>query len=93
MAAIAKERALQIATDHAARVPLEHPDYRLAFELSGRIGDEWLFAYRIECLKNIPPEEQEQFAGAGGFVVSAKGEVRDLSVPMFIEAERKVDTR
>ena len=93
MAAIAKERALQLATDHAARVSLDHPDYRMAFELSGRIGDEWLFAYRLECLRNIPPEEQEQFAGAGGFVVSAKGEIRDLSVPMFMEAERKVDAR
>ena len=93
MAAIAKERALQIATDHAARVPLDHPDYRLTFDLLGRIGDEWLFAYRTECLKNISPKEQEQFAGAGGFIVSAKGEVRDLSVPMFIEAERQIDTR
>jgi hypothetical protein len=93
MAAIAKAQALQIAKDHAARAPLGHPDYRLGFELSGRIGDEWLFAYRIECLKDIPPEEQERFAGAGGFVVSAKGQVRDLSVPMFMDAERKVDTR
>ena len=93
MAAIAKEQALQIAMDHAARVPLDHPDYRLRFDLSGRIGDDWLFAYRIECLKDIPPEEQVQFAGAGGFVVSAIGQVRDLSVPMFMEAQRKVETR
>ena len=93
MAAISKERALQLAMDHAARVPFDHPDYRLGFELSGRIGDEWLFAYRIECLKHIPPEEQEQFAGAGGFIVSANGQVRDLALPAFMEAERKVDTR
>lgn len=93
MAAIAKEQALQIAMDHATRVPLDHPDYRLRFDLSGRIGDDWLFAYRIECLKDIPPEEQEQFAGAGGFLVSAKGQVRDLSVPMFMEAQRKVETK
>lgn len=93
MAAIAKEQVLQIAMDHAARVPLDHPDYRLRFDLAGRIGDDWLFAYRIECLKDIPPEEQEQFAGAGGFVVSANGQVRDLSVPMFMEAQRKVETR
>ena len=93
MAAIAKEQALQIAMDHAARVPLDHPDYRLRFDLLGRIGDDWLFSYRIECVKDIPPEEQEQFAGAGGFVVSAKGQVRDLSVPMFMEAQRKVETR
>lgn len=93
MAAIAKEQALQIAINHAGRVPLDHPDYRLGVELSGCIGDEWLFAYRIECLKDIPPEEQERFAGAGGFLVSAKGEVRDLSVPMFIEAERKISAR
>jgi hypothetical protein len=93
MAAISKERALQLAMDRAARVPLDHPDYRLGFELSGRIGDEWLFAYRIECLKDISPEEQEQFAGAGGFIVSANGQVRDLALPVFMEAERKVDTR
>jgi hypothetical protein len=93
MAAIARQQALQIATGHAARVPLGHPDYRLGFELSGRIGDEWLFAYRIECLKDIPTEQQEQFAGAGGFVVSEKGQVRDLSVPMFMEAVRKVDAK
>ncbi|MDH5579129.1 MAG: hypothetical protein OEZ09_11795 [Betaproteobacteria bacterium] len=59
MAAITKEQAQQLAKDHAARVPLSHPDYRLGFTLSGRIGDEWLFAYRIECLKNVPPEEQD----------------------------------
>ena len=93
MAAIAKEQALRIAADHAAEVSLDHPDYRLEFELSGRVGDEWLFAYRIQCLKDIPQEEQEQFAGAGGFLVSAKGDVRDLSVPMFIEAERRVATK
>ena len=91
MATIAKQRALEIATNHVARVPLGHPDYRMGFELSGRIGDEWLFSYRIECLKDIPPSEQEQFAGAGGFIVSANGEARDLSVPMFIEAEREVE--
>ncbi len=89
MAAIAKEEALRIAKEHVAGVPLDHPDYRFGFELSGSIGDEWLFAYRIRCVKDIPEEKQERFAGAGGFLVSAKGEVRDLSVPMFIEAERK----
>jgi hypothetical protein len=92
MATIAKQRALQIATDHAARVTLGHPDYRMGFELSGRIGDDWLFAYRIQCRKDIPVSEQEQFAGAGGFIVSANGDTRDLSVPMFIEAERKVES-
>jgi len=90
MAAIAKEEALRIATTHVGRAPLDHPDYRLGFELSGSIGNEWLFAYRIHCIKDIPEEEQEHFAGAGGFLVSAQGEVRDLSVPMCIEAERKV---
>lgn len=93
MAAIGRERALQLAMEHTARALLDHPDYRLRFEISGRIGDEWLFAYRIECLKDIPPQEVEQFAGAGGFIVSANGQIRDLSVPMFMEAERKVDTR
>ena len=93
MAAIAKEEALRIATAHVARVPLHHPNYRLGFELSGSIGNEWLFAYRIHCVKDIPEEEQERFAGAGGFLVSEQGEVRDLSVPMFIEAERLLQAR
>jgi len=94
MVTITKERAVQIATDHVARMPLlDSPDYRLGFELSGRMGDEWLFAYRIECLKDIPAEQQELFAGAGGFVVSANSQVRDLALPMFVEALRKVDGR
>ena len=93
MAAIAKEEALRIATAHVACVPFHHPDYRLGFELSGSIGDQWLFAYRIHCVKEIPEDEQERFAGAGGFLVSTQGEVRDLSVPMFIEAERKLEGR
>ena len=90
MAAITWERALQIARDHAAQVRIDHPDYRLGFALSGQVGDAWLFAYRLECVKDIPAHEQERFAGAGGFIVSAEGEVRDLSVPMFIEAEAKI---
>ena len=73
MAAIAKEQALHIAKNHIARASLGHPDYRLVFDLSGQIGDEWLFAYRIECLKDIPPDEWERFAGAGGFIVSSDG--------------------
>jgi hypothetical protein len=89
MAAIAKEQALQMANGHVAQVPLKHPDYRMGFKLSGRLGDEWLFAYRIECLKDIPPQDQEQFAGAGGFIISADGKIRDLPVPMFMEAARK----
>jgi len=93
MPPIAKERALVIAADHAAQTKLDYPDYRLGFELSGQVGDAWLFAYRLECLKDIPQEEQEQFAGAGGFLVSAQGDVRDLSVPMFIDAEQKVSAR
>lgn len=93
MAAIAKDEALGIATAHVGRARLDHPDYRLGFELFGLIGDEWLFAYRIHCVKDIPEEEQERFAGAGGFLVSAQGKVRDLSVPMFIDAERKVEAR
>ena len=90
MPAVTKERALQIAQSHIAEASLGHPDYRLVFDISGQVGDEWLFAYRIECLKDIPPEEWERFAGAGGFIVSPSGQVRDISVPMFIEAERKL---
>ena len=91
MAAITKEEALRIAAAHVARVPLHHPDYRVGFELSGAIGDEWLFAYRIHCVKDIQEEEQEDFAGAGGFLVTAQGDVSDLSVPMLIEAESKLE--
>lgn len=91
MAGIAKERALQIAAGHVASVALGHPDYRMGSELAGRIGDAWLFSYRVECLKDIPAAERDQFAGAAGFIIAAHGEIRTLSVPMFIEAGRKVD--
>ena len=37
---IAKDEAVRIATNYASRAPLDHPDYRLGFVLSGRIGDE-----------------------------------------------------
>jgi hypothetical protein len=91
MAAITKEQALQLAARHIPSTSLGHPDYRLVCDVSGRIGDGWLFAYRVECLKDIPLEEWERFAGGGGFIVSSSGEIQTLSVPMFIEAERKVD--
>ena len=93
MARIAKERALEIAAQHAGGVPLGHPDYRMSAELTGAVDDEWLFAYRVKCLKDIPPMEQEQFAGPGGFLVGVRGQVRELSVPMFMEAAKKVEAR
>jgi len=90
---VTKEQAIKIATEHTAQVPLDHPDYRMNFELTGSLGDEWLFEYLIECLKDIPLEKQELFAGAGGFVVSSTGQVRGLTVPMFSEAEQLVNTK
>jgi hypothetical protein len=68
MAAIAKKEALRIAIQHAARKPLNHPDYCLRFELSGRVGDEWPFAYRIHCLKDIPKSELANRALAEKFL-------------------------
>ena len=88
--AIGQEEAIRIATDHTGRVQLDDRDYRMEFKLVGMVGNDWLFAYRIRCLKDIPPEKQERFLGAGGFLVSAAGEVQDLSVPTFMQAEPKV---
>ena len=88
-----KDAALRMAAAHVAGVPLEHPHYRLGFELSGTIDDGWLFAYRLDCVQDIPEEEQECFAGAAGFIVSARGDLCELSVPLFIEAQQKLRLR
>jgi len=90
--AVGQVEAIRIATDHTGRIQLDDRDYRMEFELVGMVGNDWLFAYRIRCLKDILPKKQERFAGAGGFLVSVAGEVQDLSVPMFIQAERKART-
>ena len=82
-----KEQAIKLAEEHTSQVTLDHPDYRLNCKLIGNIDEEWLFSYQIECLKNIPIEKQQQFAGAAGFIVSSTGQVRELTVPMYIEAE------
>jgi hypothetical protein len=90
-AAIPKNEAYRIAKDHVARTHIGHPDYRLAFDLYGYVGEEWLFGYSIECLKDVAPENQEQFAGAGGFLVSVDGRARDLPVPEFIKVAGTVN--
>jgi hypothetical protein len=90
MVTIGKEEAVKIAEKHASALHLDHPDYRMECELRGRTPDGWLFSYRIRCLKDIPPQEQEKFAGAPGFLVSRDGATRELSWPMYVEIERRL---
>lgn len=90
MAPLTRAAAEQIAADHVSQASSGHPAYRVGYQLTGRIGDQWLFEYEIDCATNIPVENQEQFAGAGGFLVSAGGSIRIVSVPELIELEQRL---
>lgn len=90
MAAIGKEDAVRLAEEHASASRLDHPDYRMGCELRGSTSEGWLFSFRIRCIKDIPPQEQEKFAGAAGFLISRDGAARDLSWPMYAEVEKGV---
>jgi hypothetical protein len=82
---ISRDEAFQKAVRHAASGSLGHPDYFLECEFRREVEDGWLFEYQIRCRRDIPPEDWERFAGAAGFVVSTTGQIRDLSVPMYVE--------
>ncbi|HSC94290.1 MAG TPA: hypothetical protein VLC73_04935 [Burkholderiales bacterium] len=88
--AIGKEDAMRLAEKHASASDLDHPDYRMECQLQGHTPEGWLFSYRIRCLKDIPPQEQEKFAGAAGFLISPAGTVQDLSWPMYAEVEKRL---
>lgn len=90
MAHIARFEAEQIAANHVSHTSSGHPDYRVGCRLLGQAGDDWLFEYEIHCLKNVPVEQQVQFAGAGGFLVSPCGRVSSISVPELIEFEQRL---
>jgi hypothetical protein len=90
MATIGKDAAVKVAEKHASASHLDHPDYRMECEFRGSTPEGWLFSYRIRCLKDIPPQEQEKFAGAAGFLISRDGKVRDLSWPMYVDLEKGV---
>ncbi|VAW82954.1 hypothetical protein MNBD_GAMMA12-3087 [hydrothermal vent metagenome] len=47
------------------------------FKFKGCVAEEWLFEYRIKCLKFTL--RQKYFCGAAGFIVSSKGEIRVLT--------------
>jgi hypothetical protein len=87
--AIAREEALRLAESHAKGC-FKNPEYQTWHEYSGRVANGWLFSYRYRYLKEVPPGEEFRYAlvGAGGFIVSSEGVVRDLSVPQYHEAEQ-----
>ena len=90
MATIGKDAAVKLAAKHASASHLDHPDYRMECELRGSTPEGWLFSYRIRCLKDIPSQDQEKFAGAPGFLVSREGGIRDLSWPMYTKIEKEL---
>ena len=89
---VPREEAIRIASVHLAEIELGHPDYRLVSDLLGQDrSGRWVFSYRVECLKDIPPESQERWGGAGGFMVAADGGVQVLAWPAFQEKRRRLE--
>jgi hypothetical protein len=71
----ARRRAMQ----HLLAEPLPHPDYQYRLGDGRRLDEGWYFDYAIACVRDIPAEQQEAFAGAAGFIVEDSGEVRDVA--------------
>ena len=67
------QEALAAAQSHVAEAPLDHPDYRMSFSQGREIPEGWYFDYTIEPVRPIPESEQEQFAGAPGFIIPSSG--------------------
>jgi hypothetical protein len=93
MATISPDQAFQVAATHAAGVSLEHPDYKMECQFEADLPDGWLFQYRIKCLRDLPPEQQEHFAGAAAFVVHKNGQISQLSVPIYYELKERLARR
>ena len=84
---IVASEATRLADQHAARQDLGHKDYYLAARLLGSVPNGWLFEYSVACRRDIPLDQRERFAGAGGFTISPDNlEIRELTVPEFIRA-------
>jgi hypothetical protein len=66
---IALDQAMTIAEQHVIAQPHLHPDYRLALGPMRNVPAGWYFGYEMRCLRDIPPDEQERFGGAPGFIV------------------------
>ena len=90
MGPISQQQAFELAAGHVASMSLGHPDYRMDCEFECQLSDGWLFQYRIKCRRELPSEQQEQFAGAAAFIVSMHGEISGLSVPMYVELKKSL---
>ncbi len=83
------QEALAEAQSHVAEAPLDDPDYRLGFSQGREVPEGWYFDYSIEPIRPIPESEQEEFAGAPGFIIPRTGtEPRVVSWAEF--SERKL---
>ena len=84
---IVVSEATRLADQHAARKDLGHEDYYLESRLLGSVPAGWLFEYSVACRRDIPLDQRERFAGAGGFTISPDNlEIRELTVPELIQA-------
>jgi hypothetical protein len=90
MQGMSLDRAKVLAEAHGS-FPLEVDGYRQTVIFRGRVPRGWLFGYRIVCDLNIPVEEQELFAGAGGCLVTDGGQLFDLAVPDFVGLAHELD--
>ena len=90
---IVVSEATRLADQHAARQDLGHEDYYLEARLLGSVPDGWLFEYSVACRRDIPLDQRERFAGAGGLTISLGNlEIRELTVPELIQAIQELSS-
>ncbi len=67
------EEARVLADRHLQEEPFPHSDYRWRLPEGRELPDGWYFDYSFEPIRPIPESEQDQFAGAPGFIVPRDG--------------------
>jgi hypothetical protein len=78
------EKVKEIAQQYLDAHPLDHPDYVWTLSEGRECKSGWYFPFQFKCIKNIPEEEWERFAGAPGFIVSKNNkEVRPVGWAEF----------
>ncbi len=83
---IGRQQAEKIADKHVASLDDPGPGYHLSRRDPVVVDPGWYFDYTIVCDLNVPEAEQEQFAGAFGFVVDKHtGLVSEISYHSWVD--------
>jgi hypothetical protein len=90
MTELSQQEAVELARAYVSSRRLDPPDYVLECEFESIVPNGWLFANRIRCLLDIPSDQQEKFAGDGGFIVTAQGAIEGFSSPGYFEFKARL---